>query len=91
MAEDQLHEPWPFKGRDSLSKEEMNDWWANASEGQKNAMAHVYREYHDWQKNPANGWFGMDINPEYIQGVIRQLAAKYNVPLKYCCYNIYPS
>ena len=84
--EDQLNEPWPGY----VTKAEVHAWYSTASDGEKAAVNQVYRDYHRWQKNPANGFWGMDVNPSYIQGVVRQLAQKYNAPLKWCTYNILP-
>ena len=87
MAEEnQLTEPWPGYA----TKAEVEAWYSTASDGEKAAVNQVARDYRAWQKDPANGWFGMNINPQHIQGVIRSLALQYNAPLKYCTYNILP-
>ena len=82
----QLTEPWPGYA----TKAEVHAWYSTASDGEKEAVNRVYRDYHAWQRDPANGWFGVDINPDRIQGVVRALAYQYNAPLKYCTYNILP-
>ena len=86
MAEDQLTEPWPGY----RTKDEMEAWFPTASPGEQRAVSQVALHYQQWQRDPANGWFGMDINPDYIQGVVRRLAKEYNAPLKWCTYNILP-
>ena len=87
MADDyniEIKPPYP-------NKEAVNNWWASASEGQKNAMGQTVKALREWQQNPASGWFGESINPDVIIGHVRELGQQYGLDPEFLKYATYPA
>ena len=84
--ENQLTEPWPGYA----TKAEVEAWYSTASPGEKSAVNQVARDFRAWQTNPQNAWFGQSIREDTIEAKVRELAKKYNAPLRYCTYNTNP-
>ena len=84
--ENQLTEPWPGYA----TKAEVHAWYSTASDGEKEAVNQVARDFRAWQDDPQNAWFGQSIREDTIQAKVRELAKKYNAPLRMCTYNLRP-
>ena len=71
-------------------KHEVAEYYETLTPGQKKDFNQAVKEFHDWQNNPDQGWFGVSITPARIKAKIQEISEKYNTSPGAMSYNAYP-
>ena len=71
---------WPKSYDDAWNKERTRTWFSTATPGEAEACNKVAKGFHAWEANPANGWFGMDVDPNKRKSVLMALCQQYGCP-----------
>ena len=61
------------------TKEDVKDYMANATPGERKALDQAATYIANWQTDPGTAWFGKSINPDEIWGKCLEAGDKFNV------------